>query len=177
MAYRTLIVAYGNPLRSDDGFGWRAAELLRRRLSAVETEVACVYQLTPELAAAASGADLVIFIDAACHGQPGQLVCTAVLPHPEPPRFSHQLTPGQLLAICGALYQAEPQAYAISVTGQSFDHGETLTEIVSSALSGCIHIVEELMQRRGTSRMRQVDESVARGSLRRPRRWGLVSCN
>ncbi len=93
MPHRVLIIAYGNPLRSDDGFGWHAAELLRPKALELRADLLCVYQLTPELAAAISESDLLIFIDAACNGHPGQVVCSAVLPRPEPARFSHQLAP------------------------------------------------------------------------------------
>ena len=147
MSHRVLIIAYGNPLRSDDGFGWRAAELLRPKVLALHADLLCVYQLTPELAAAASEADILIFIDAACNGQPGQVVCTAVVPLAEPARFSHQLAPEQIVALCGELYGAHPQAYAISVTGASFEHGEGLSETVREALPGCVCIAEELMCR------------------------------
>lgn len=147
MSHRVLIIAYGNPLRSDDGFGWRAAELLHPKAEQFDAEILCVYQLTPELAATASTAQLLLFIDAACNGQPGQIVCTAVMPHAEPPRFSHQLAPEQIVAYCGELYQASPRAYAISVTGESFAHGEGLTATVSAALPACVSIAEELMCR------------------------------
>ncbi|HVU45720.1 MAG TPA: hydrogenase maturation protease [Terracidiphilus sp.] len=147
MPHRILILAYGNPLRSDDGFAWHAAEMLRPAAQNLAAEILCEYQLTPELAATASTAELVIFIDAACNGQPGQIACTPVLPHPEPPRFSHQLAPEQIIALCGELYDAHPRAYAISVTGESFEHGEELTATVRDALPSCVSIAEELMAR------------------------------
>ena len=36
---RVLIVAYGNPLRSDDGVAWRAADLLAEKFSIPEVEM------------------------------------------------------------------------------------------------------------------------------------------
>jgi len=147
MPYHILIVAYGNPLRSDDGFAWHAAEMLRPAAERLHAEILCEHQLTPELALAASTANLIIFIDAACNGQPGQVVCTVVLPHPGLSRFSHQLGPEQVLALCSELYAAHPHAYAISVTGESFEHGESLSETVRQALPGCVRIAQELMAR------------------------------
>ena len=61
---RVLIVAYGNPLRSDDGVGWVVAEELRRRLASPEVEVLRLQQLLPEVAESLSRADAVIFVDA-----------------------------------------------------------------------------------------------------------------
>ena len=79
---RIVIVGYGNPLRSDDGLGWRVAEELSRRLSPPEVEVIVRHQLTPELADDVRNADAVFFIDAARVGQPGEVTCTPVTLQP-----------------------------------------------------------------------------------------------
>ena len=57
---RVLIVAYGNPLRSDDGVGWVVAEELRRSLALPEVEVLRLQQLLPEVAESLSRAETVI---------------------------------------------------------------------------------------------------------------------
>jgi hypothetical protein len=62
-ANRVLVIACGNPLRSDDGVAWLAAEQLRQTLQP-PAKVICVHQLTPELAEEASRAEIVFFIDA-----------------------------------------------------------------------------------------------------------------
>ena len=46
---RILAIAYGHPLRSDDGIGCQAAAGLRRELPSVE-RIMCIHQLTPGLA-------------------------------------------------------------------------------------------------------------------------------
>lgn len=134
MSLRALIIGYGNPLRSDDGIGWHAVELLRQQTFLLETEILCVHQLTPDLAEAANRADYLLFLDAACQGNPGQMVCSAVCPNAEAAQFSHQLTPEQLLTLCQQLYGTYPHAYALSVAGDTFDHGETLSAPVGKAL-------------------------------------------
>jgi hydrogenase maturation protease len=143
---RVLIIAYGNPSRSDDGFGWRVADLLRLKLRDSKADIVCTYQLTPELASAARAADLLIFLDAAYGSRPGQITCADAFPHSEPLRFSHQLTPEQILAFSLELYGVRPRAYTISVTGESFEHGEELSEPVRSALPACVDIAYELIQ-------------------------------
>ncbi|MGB8912139.1 MAG: hydrogenase maturation protease, partial [Candidatus Sulfotelmatobacter sp.] len=72
---RVLIVAYGNPLRSDDGVGWIVADDLRQRLASSNVEVLQLTQLLPEVAESISRADTVIFVDASCEGEPGELRC------------------------------------------------------------------------------------------------------
>ncbi len=147
MGFHALIIGYGNPLRSDDGIGWHAAEVLQLGMPPLETEVICVHQLTPELAEAASRADYLLFLDAACQGNPGQMVCSAVCPNTEAAQFSHQLTPEQLLTLCRQLYGTYPHAYTLSVAAETFDHGETLSEPVRKALPLLLTTSCELLAR------------------------------
>lgn len=147
MPPRILIVAYGNPLRSDDGAGWHAAEILRRELESSRTWISWVHQLTPELSEAASRADAVIFIDTACNGTPGQIACTQVEPEPEVCGTSHRLSPGQILALCSELYAATPRGFTVSIAGQFFDHGDALSAAVQQAMPRLIETVKELMAR------------------------------
>src|SRR5690348_5959718 len=95
---RILILGYGNPLRSDDGLGWRAAQALSDS-SHGEVEVHTCHQLLPEVVELASRADAVFFIDAARDGEPGEVRCTPILPEKSAPRFSHQLSPGTVLGL------------------------------------------------------------------------------
>ena len=74
---RVLVIAYGNPIRSDDGVAWHAAEEIRRKLESL-VEVICVHQLTPELAEEISRVSTVIFVDAARDVDPGKVVCRPV---------------------------------------------------------------------------------------------------
>jgi hydrogenase maturation protease len=81
----TLIIGYGNPLRGDDGLGWQVAGELAKCVDALISAVA-VQQLTPELAEPVSDADLVIFVDASCHGEPGSWRCESIRPESETPQ-------------------------------------------------------------------------------------------
>jgi hydrogenase maturation protease len=147
MAPRILIVAYGNPLRSDDGIAWHAAEMLRREFPAPPTEILCVHQLTPEISETASRADELIFIDAACDGEPGRIVVAEVGSSDEPVRSSHRLTPQQIVALCRQLYGVGPQAFAVSISGRSFEHGDALSQELRAALPRLVATVRELIDR------------------------------
>ena len=76
-----LIIGYGNPLRGDDAFGYRAAEELQASfIDHREAVILPVHQLTPELAADIARAARVVFIDAAAEGEPGKLASRSVVP-------------------------------------------------------------------------------------------------
>jgi hydrogenase maturation protease len=146
MAPRILIVAYGNPLRSDDGVAWHAAELLRREFPAPPVEILCVHQLTPELAEDASRADNLVFIDAACDGEPGLIAVAEVDSSEEPASFSHQFTPEQVVALCRRLYGVGPRAFTISIVGKSFEHGDALSDELRAALPRLVGTMRELIE-------------------------------
>src|SRR3954454_8940465 len=113
---RVLIIAYGNPLRSDDGVAWRAAELLRGKFSAGEVEIECLQQLGPELAESASRSECVIFVDAAAsQGSAGEVqvieLSAGSNKASEASRFCHALPPSAIVGLSERLYGSRPRAY------------------------------------------------------------------
>jgi len=140
---RTLIIGYGNPLRCDDGLGWHAVERLGESLASPAVEILARQQLTPDLAAAVSEAGMVFFIDATQDGEPGELTCKEVLPENWTPSFSHELSPGGVLAVAQQLYGAHPKAYLVSVCGECFDHGERLSAKVQASLPQLVMLVQQ----------------------------------
>lgn len=138
-----LVIAYGNPLRCDDGVAWQAAKEIRQKLPSVA--VCCAQQLTPELAEVAGGAGTVIFIDASRDAEPGKISCQAVFPDFAGMRYSHTLTPAQVLAFCSQLYGAKPRAFVISIGGQHFDHGEAISPEVVEAVPRTVETIKELL--------------------------------
>jgi hydrogenase maturation protease len=147
---RTLIIGYGNPLRSDDGFGWHAAQELSTHLNDADLEVMVRQQLTPDLSETASHFQLVIFIDAARDLAPGELRCARITPCEsrvgrDAPNFSHFLTPASLLAWTAELYARFPSAYYISVGGESFANGESVSPVMRGAFESLIAQVRSLI--------------------------------
>jgi hydrogenase maturation protease len=163
MPTRNLIIAYGNPLRSDDGIGWHVAELLEREVMPSEATIVCVHQLTPELAEAASRANKVVFVDAAAKGAPGQIVGTEIHPVTDMAGFSHRLSPEQVVALCLLLYGKCPRAVTVSISGECFDHGETLSHTLTGALPSLVETVRKLISVRWTIRNRGVGFGVEIG--------------
>ena len=148
---RVLIIAYGNPLRSDDGVAWRAAEALRGKLSPADIEIECLHQLAPELAETISRFPRVIFVDAASapEGHPGEIRLEELgrkdAADSGSPLF-HALSPHAVIRLAETLYGAKPQAFAVTVTGEKFDHGESLSADVAAALPDLVARIERLVR-------------------------------
>jgi hydrogenase maturation protease len=125
----TLVLAYGNPLRGDDGAG--PAAVAGVDLGGCQVIVA--HQLLPEHAERVARAARVVFVDAREGGSPGEVREETVAAGGDAP-LSHHLAPGHLLGLARALGEAAPQAIALSVTGADFDLGERLSPAVEAAL-------------------------------------------
>jgi hydrogenase maturation protease len=139
-----LLIAFGNPLRGDDGLAEEAARLLERELAGTQTQVLVVHQLVPELAETMSTADIVVFVDASAHGQPGSVHNEAVLPEEGPlPAFDHVFVPATLLAYCLRLYGQRPAARLFSISGESFAPGIGLSAAVRKSIP---KLVEETLR-------------------------------
>lgn len=144
--FHILVLGYGNPLRSDDGLGWRAAECLAEVLEDIDAEIRTLHQLTPELAYPISESALVIFIDASREGEPGELACGQVSAQLMPVRFSHELSPEAIMALAKHMYGVSPPAYLVSLCGQNFGVGESLSPPVSAQLPRLVSLVTQLAQ-------------------------------
>ena len=141
---RILIIGYGNPLRSDDGIGWHAAEELTRWFTSPEVEVLIRYQLTPEVADVIHQCDAVIFIDAGRDGVPGEVMFERITAKAERPSFSHELAPAAVLELCRQIYHRCPAAFMVSLCGECFEHGEGLSAKVAASLPHLTALVGQL---------------------------------
>ena len=143
-----LIIGYGNPLRSDDGVGWRAAQALVGLWPADQVRVEAAHQLLPEMADWLADAAFAIFIDACWDSVPGRIRCRTI--HPEgkkPVSMTHHFLPQGLLADARSFFHHSPAAVLVSVGGDSFEHGETLSRNVEAAFPDLLIQVKKLVQR------------------------------
>jgi len=143
----SLVIGIGNPLRSDDGIGWRLAALLPAQPGLA---VCCRQQLTPELAAELAVVQRVLFLDAwlepsSAHPRP-RLLKLQELGAPDGPGrsmqvwagatpwggASHGLSAQVLLALSQALYGRAPRAHQLLLPAHRFGHGDG----ISPALAG-----------------------------------------
>jgi hydrogenase maturation protease len=153
---RALIIACGNPLRSDDGLAWRAAQKLSQTLQPREAEVVCVHQLTPELAEEASRFRTVVFLDARRSSRSRDVLSKRLRARFARSFFSHKLSPEEVLALCQRLYHRKPRGFLVSTRGARFDPGESLSAAATNALPRMIATVRNLVSRRPAERRRAI---------------------
>jgi hydrogenase maturation protease len=145
-----LIIGCGNPLRGDDGLASHALVHLERRPGLRDVALIPCHQLAPELAEPISRADRVIFIDARVSQSPAQtpgLVEARPVERqaPSSSAFSHRFDPPALLEYAQKLYGRRPEAFAVSVIGESFGYGEELSPSIRASLVPLVRQVEALV--------------------------------
>lgn len=136
-----LIIGYGNPLREDDGVGWRVAEAAAEALPGAA--VLTAHQLTPELSEPISRAGRVVFIDAAAEGIAGEVYYALLPPATDYRPGSHESTPDGLLALAAALFGRCPPAYMLTIVGHAFGLGEALSPAVEAAIPIAVRLIVE----------------------------------
>jgi hydrogenase maturation protease len=141
-----LIIGYGNPLREDDGVGWRVVEEVERQNGfAPSVEAVACHQLMPELAEAISRADRVIFVDAAEGDPSGAVGVQTVAAKPaQPGAFTHHVDPAGLLAYAEMLYGRSPTAFLVTINAHQMGFGERLSPTIEAALPDLMATIEQL---------------------------------
>jgi len=139
-----LVIAWGNPLREDEGVAWQVLEGLRtlrprRGLPALHLRHA--HRLSPELAERVSRAAGVVFVDACRDGRPGEVRSEPVGPAAGWNPLARSLSPQGLLLYAEALYGRAPEAVVVSVAGERFGTGETLSPAVRRAIPRAIRAI------------------------------------
>jgi hydrogenase maturation protease len=142
---RCLIIGFGNPLRSDDGIGWHVAREFSHEFQRDDVQVIAAHQLTPEMAEAASRAERVLFVDATHKGKPGIVRCEPVAPVARASHFTHELSPASILMLAQELYGHCPPAYLLTVAGESFETGDTMSASVIAAIQPLIKRIRQLV--------------------------------
>ena len=145
-AVNTLVVGYGNSLRSDDGVGRHAAARLADDPRLRGATVLSQHQLTPELAVDVSTASLVILVDASTDEMPGVITVRRVDPASAAgSTWSHHLEPAGLVALAIELWGAAPAVFEVGVGAASLELGDRLSPTVERALPGVVDAVAAIV--------------------------------
>lgn len=142
---QVLVIGYGNPLRGDDGVGPALAEILEQGNCSAPVKILACHQLMPEHVIPISEADAVLFIDADVQALPGE-VRWIPLDTDQSQNLEgmiHAVSPEWLLVQASALYGNSPQGYLITIGGECFDYGLTLSGSVQALLPALAKELDE----------------------------------
>lgn len=140
-----LVVGYGNPIRGDDGVGWRAVEVLQADPRLEGATVLARHQLTLELAEDVAAVDLVVLVDAST-APAGSVEVTEVASVGPAGAWSHAVDPAALLELAERLYGRAPPTFVLSVGTASCAPGLQLSHAVEAALPAVVAEVVRLAE-------------------------------
>lgn len=142
-----LVLAFGNPVRGDDGIGPAAAEYLEN--SGLEgITVDCNYQLSLEDALEVAEHEFTVFIDAALEGEE-PFTFSEVEERNDPAIFSHALEPSRVLGLANGLFNRERTGYLLGIRGYDFTmFSEGLTEKAQNNLKEAMEFITEFLNKK-----------------------------
>ncbi len=139
----SLVIGYGNDLRSDDGAGRVVADRISE-LQLPGVAVRSVLQLTPELALEIAEVDTVVFVDASV--EVSETTATPVLPDAERNSpMSHYSTPESLLAMTATVGTPPSNAVAISIPVTDIGLGMELTPMTAIGVDQAVAMVTDIV--------------------------------
>ncbi|MCC4117117.1 hydrogenase maturation protease [Aromatoleum toluclasticum] len=142
---RFVVFVTGNESRGDDAAGPLLLQRLEGELPA-GARVVCEFQLQVEHALELRGADLVLFIDAACGLDVPFEFAEAVGKGPVS-SFSHALSPGAVLDVFRRIEGAEPPpAFVLGLRATRFELGEGLSELAADAVEAALPFTLALLE-------------------------------
>lgn len=155
----TLVIGFGNTIRTDDSAGiWIAEQLAALHLAGVVVETR--HQLSLDLLEEFHRFSRLLFIDAAAYGEPLQIEKVG-LPGVLVPPATHHLTPADLISIYAQLYGKEADAIFCTVRGENFEFGTELTPEVRARAEKAVTALTDLLRTKRRQRFRsQVEPMV-----------------
>ena len=141
---RILVIGFGNILRTDDGAGHKAVELLAKRLP--EVDCIATHDLKPEFAELITNYQAIIFIDASKDCQSIEhSKLTNIIDLGE--YHSHTLTPEMLLSLSKKIYNAQPEfVYLIKIPAINFNLGDDISPLTKESINNCVNWVCRLIK-------------------------------
>ncbi|PID86699.1 MAG: hydrogenase maturation protease [Chloroflexi bacterium] len=146
---KVLLIGYGNPLRKDDGIGWRVVEEIEKGqlfMANCQLSTIVTHQLLPELTGDVSEAELVIFVDASVEGEPGTIAVQALAPVEQRiGALTHHFDPAGLLGYARDLYGRFPRAYLVTITAVSLGYGEGLSPLIEALVPEILQQIKQVV--------------------------------
>lgn len=140
----TLVIGYGNDLRSDDGAGIRAATMIDAQCP--QAHVIITNQLTPDLADDIAAVAQVVFIDAyAAHGAGAELRIERIAEDEtgSVSALGHHGDLAGLVRLADQLFGTAPEAWVVGIPAFSFDAGETISPETLLKINEAVALIGE----------------------------------
>jgi hydrogenase maturation protease len=141
---RVVVAGYGNPLRGDDGVGWRVAEAIGRRWDD-QVGVLTGPQPLPEWSLALAAADMAFFVDAGVNA--GARLRLRQVYAVGGGRSGHLLTIEDVLGLTKALYGRAPESYALELPLHDVGFGEHLSPATARAATRAVRLLNRRLAR------------------------------
>ena len=139
----TLVIGYGNDLRSDDGAGRVVAD----RIGALDlpgVTTRSVSQLTPELSLDIAGVGRVVFVDASLEVSETTLAPVTAA-DAEQSGWTHYTTPATLLAMTGTVGSIPESAHTVSIPVADLGLGLELSPISAAGVDQAVDLITNLI--------------------------------
>lgn len=139
----TLVIGYGNDLRSDDGAGRVVADRIEA-LDLPDVVVRSLSQLTPELSLEIAGRDCVIFVDASVDVAKttlNQVSADAA----QASAWTHYTTPEALLEMTGEVGLVPRCAHTVSIPVADLGLGIELSPISAIGVEEAVDLITHLI--------------------------------
>lgn len=140
----SLVIGYGNSLRSDDGIGLEVARIVAD-WGLPQVRSLALPQLTPELAAELALVDLVVFVDAYAADVRDRIEILTLEPSGSIGIRSHFSDPRALLSLTQELFGKRPSAWHVLVPGVNFQLGDRLSASARQGSERASKIVKSLL--------------------------------
>ncbi len=131
---RTLLFGIGNCGRADDGLGWAFLDEIERNLPS-NFDIEYRYQLQVEDAEIAQNYDTIIFIDAHIATFDSGFEWKICIPKASDTYTSHELNPETILHLTKTIYNKQPTAFTLGITGVNYELALGLSSVASNNLT------------------------------------------
>jgi hydrogenase maturation protease len=91
-------------------------------------------------------AERLLFVDAARDGTPGSVTRKPVAPAASPSAFFHELGPEDILKLAGELYGRCPPAHLLTIAGELFETGDTMSLSVMAAIPEAMAQIRQFVE-------------------------------
>ena len=156
MVKPVLIFGYGNLSRGDDALGPLLLDYVEKHVNLDGIEILTDFQLQVEHVLDLENRELVLFVDASVACAKG-FEFKEIAPVRDTSYTTHAMSPSAVLDVYREIKkQTPPPCFLLSITGESFELGEGLSETAKAHLAQASRYTEQLLRTLDLTRWREL---------------------